>query len=308
MDTINGKLGAATHPAAPSAGNRLLGLAEWALEMLAQGALGIRDLCRLYRGESYLYRPRPDDIFVVSYPKSGTTLMQMILHQLKTRGEVDFTHITNVSPWYEMELILNSPQNLEVPSPRVFKSHLRYRNLPREGRVIYMLRDPRDVALSAYHHVGLMTGREPNREAFIRDFILGRSPFRSWFKHIKSWWPHRNDPNVLFVRFEEVVADLEGTVRRVAAFCGIEVHEEDMPRILEHCGIEFMKNHQEKFDPRTRTASLAPTQFIRQGKAGSGREVLTQGQREILAKKLTELQRRLGALEQDPLSGLFQLD
>jgi hypothetical protein len=310
MDATNNKVGTGARPAAPgfNAGNYLLSLAEGFLEMLAGGAMEARDRLRITRGKSYLYRPRPDDIFVVSYPKSGTTLMQMMLHQLKTRGETDFPHITTVSPWFEMELIRNSPRSLEVPSPRVFKSHLRYAALPRAGRVVYMLRDPRDVALSAYHHIGLMTGAEPNFEAFMRDFLLGRSAFRSWFRHIASWWPHRNDPNVLFLRFEEVIADLEGTARRVAAFCGIEVSEEDLPRIVEHCGIEFMKNHQEKFDPRTRKASAASTQFIRQGKAGAGREALPQGQREILAKKLADLERRLGVRAQEPLSGLFRVD
>ncbi len=288
-------------------GNHLLSLPERALDILALGAMEARDRIRFQRGKRYLFRPRPDDIFVVSYPKSGTTLMQMMVYQLATRGEMDFPHITIVSPWFEMELMRNRPRGLEVPSPRILKSHLRYGALPKVGRFIYMLRDPRDVALSAYHHHVLMTGERARPESFVQRFILGRSAFPSWFKHVASWWPHRNDPNVLLLRYEEAIADLEGTARRVAAFCGIEVREEDLPKILEHCSLAFMKEHQEKFDPRTRQTFLNSGQFIRQGKAGAGREVLTPETRELLAEKLAHLERRLGVPAQDPLSGLFRL-
>lgn len=300
-----GSAGRVTEPSA--GGDRLLGGLQWALRVLAEGALEARYWVGVQRARRYLHRPRPDDIFIVSYPKSGTTLMQMILYQLTTPGEMDFPHITSVSPWFELEFTRGNPKNLEVPSPRLFKSHLMYAALPREGRFIYMARDPRDVAVSAYHHVSLVRGEDPDFEKFLRDFFLGRSPFGSWFQHIASWWPHRDDPNVLLVRYEEVVADLEGAVRRVAAFCGIEVREEDMPRILERCSIDFMKRHQEKFDPRTRRISRSPAQFIRQGKAGAGRESLTQEQREILTKKLAKLERQLGSPTQGSLSGLFQL-
>ena len=222
---------------------------------------------------------------------------------------MDFPHITIVSPWFEMELMRNRPRGLEVPSPRILKSHLRYGALPKVGRFIYMLRDPRDVALSAYHHHVLMTGERARPESFVQRFILGRSAFPSWFKHVASWWPHRNDPNVLLLRYEEAVADLRRKLlaRRVAAFCGIEVREEDLPKILKHCSLAFMKEHQEKFDPRTRQTFLNSGQFIRQGKAGAGREVLTPETRELLAEKLAHLERRLGVPAQDPLSGLFRL-
>jgi len=288
-------------------GHHLLALPERALSLLALGVTAARDQIRFFRGKWYLYRPRPDDIFVVSYPKSGTTLMQMMVYQLATRGETDFRHITIVSPWFEMELLRGSARGLEVPSPRILKSHLRYWMLPKVGRFIYMLRDPRDVALSAYHHHVLMTGESPCPESFVHKFILGGFAFQSWFKHVASWWPHRNDPNVLFLRYEEVVADLEATARRVAAFCGIEVREEDLPKILEHCSLDFMKRHQEKFDPRTRQAFLGPGEFIREGKTGAGRKVLTPETRDILTEKLAHLERRLGVPAEDPFSGVFRL-
>ena len=44
-------------------------------------------------------KPRPDDVFVVTYPKCGTTWMTQICHQLRTGGSDDFGEITEVCPW-----------------------------------------------------------------------------------------------------------------------------------------------------------------------------------------------------------------
>ncbi|HEX9941430.1 MAG TPA: sulfotransferase domain-containing protein [Thermoanaerobaculia bacterium] len=190
---------------------RLLDLSCTALAGLNRVVGLILNRLQLLRGARCWYRPRPDDVFVVSFPKSGTTLMQMVLYQLTTSGEMDFPHIESVSPWFEVNVLRGNPQVLEVPSPRIFKSHLRYELLPRGARYIYLARDVRDVAVSAYYHSRLVSGQDLDLTWYLDRFLAGRTLFGSWFKHLESWWPHRNNPNVLFLRFEDVVADLEGT-------------------------------------------------------------------------------------------------
>lgn len=87
------------------------------------------------------YNPRPDDIFVVTYPRSGTTWMQMILYQLTTDGVMDFAHIGEVCPWFE-RVALNHRDLEALGSPRIFKSHLPYWCLPpRVPRRIYVARE-----------------------------------------------------------------------------------------------------------------------------------------------------------------------
>jgi hypothetical protein len=257
------------------------------------------------------YRLRPDDIFIVSYPKSGTTLMQMMLHQLKTSGEMDFPHINSISPWFELEIARGTPQNLEVPSPRVLKTHLPYRKVPRGARYLYLARDVRDVAWSAYHHSRLMMGVDPPLDLFMEHFFEGQTKFNSWFEHTESWWPHRNDDDVLFLRYKDIIADLEGTARRVAAFCGLAIREVEMPRIVARCSLEFMKRHQEKFDPRplfpgAPGAAHGSAQFIREGRIGRGRKVLNPEQKQLVARKLADLERKLGAIAQDPNADLLR--
>lgn len=249
----------------------------------------------------HFYRPRPDDIFLVTYPKSGTTLLQMMLYQMTTRGEMDFPHINSVVPW--IESLLNFPRWQELDSassPRVFKSHLFYERLPSGAKLIYMARDPRDVAVSAYHHQRTVLRRSGEMEAFVDSFLADRTSFGSWFRHIESWWPHRNDPGVLFLHYEDVIADLEGTVRRVSRFCGIPLDEADLPRIVERCGFEFMKRYNAKFDPRMLMAELG--QFIRRGGAGEGGSVFTPEQSRRLALRMQALAEKLGCSETEMLA------
>jgi hypothetical protein len=257
-----------------------------------------------------LFKPRPDDIFIATYPKSGTTLMQMILHQLKTDGQVDFAHINNVSPYLELEFQQSQGRFLDrFESPRVFKTHLTADVLPVEtGRYIYILRDARDVAVSAFHHTRLMGGMERTLEEFTENFLSSKKSTQrailgagtvSWFEHLESWWPHRNRPNVLCLSYETMIVDLEGTVRKVADFCGFPLREEDMPRILANCSLAAMKQHEEKFDPRFQFSQPGSQGFIRQGKAGSGREHTPRHQ-QIFEQRLTELAEKLGCPASNP--------
>jgi hypothetical protein len=125
--------------------------------------------------------------------------------------------------------------------------------LPAQGRYIYVVRNLRDVVVSAYHHHCLVTGTENDFTLYTEAFIQGRVPmFHSWERHFESWWPRRNDPDVLFLRYEEMIQDLDGAVRRIAGFCGLPVDEAAMPRILERCSLPFMKQHGDRFDPRLR--------------------------------------------------------
>lgn len=278
------------------------------LQSLRDRTAGALHWLRLKEGLRAL-APRPDDVFLVSYPKSGTTLMQMMLYQMTTPGDMDFPHISAVCPYFEYELGRGHMEFLRLPSPRIFKSHLLFKHLELspDSRCIYIVRDVRDVALSAYHHEFLVTGRDPGLTEFLSRFLDGRTRFGSWFSHIESWWPHHGDGNVLCLRYEQVVADLAGTVRRVADFCGFEVRDEDMPRIVERCGLPFMKRYNEKFDPRLSRFSSGAPEFIRKGGGGGGEEVMNDAQRQQLMRELASLASRVNPSAGHPLGDLLRL-
>jgi peroxiredoxin len=239
--------------------------------------------------------PRPDDIFVVTYPRSGTTWMQMVLYQLTTAGGMDFAHITQVCPWFERSLKDGTAYDA-LPAPRVFKSHLSYRRIPKGPcRYVYVARDGKDVAVSYYHFCTTHMGFKGSFDDFFELFLRGEVPFGSWFRHVRGWWRHRDDANVLFLRYEELTADLPGCLRRLAAFCGLEVAPGRWPGIRERCSFDFMKRHESQFDPLTAMLyerGFRPQSHLRRGQAGAWRQQLSPRQVRRFDRAFTQ---RLGA-------------
>jgi hypothetical protein len=198
---------------------------QWVANLLSAAA-GKLQWVRLAHVE---FLARPDDVFIVTYPRSGTTWMQMILYQLTTDGNMDFPHIYEYCPWFERSS--RSGVGFETrPSPRLFKSHLAYKKVPKGPcKYIYVARDGRDVAVSYYHLHRNYNGFEGTFADFFDRYLRGKVEFGSWFEHVRGWWRHRHDPNVLFLRYEDLLDDLEGGVRKIIAFCGFEIAPERMP-------------------------------------------------------------------------------
>jgi hypothetical protein len=214
---------------------------------------------------------RPDDVFIVTYPRSGTTWMQMILYQLTTDGSMDFPHIYEYCPWFESSS--RSGLGFEArPSPRLFKSHLPYKKIPKGPcKYIYVARDGKDVAVSYYHLYQSHNGYQGTFAKFFDLYLRGKVEFGSWFEHVQGWWRHRNDPTVLFLRYEDLLDDLEGTVRKITAFCEFNIAPDRMPTILERCRFAFMKQHESQFDPVTGASWEQGAQgkaFLRNGRTG----------------------------------------
>jgi hypothetical protein len=226
------------------------------------------------------FAPRPDDLFIVTYPRSGTTWMQMILYQLATDGKLDFEHIYQVCPYFE---ISRGKSNgfAGVPWPRTFKCHLPYRDTPRGCKYLYVARNGKDVAVSYYHFSRSHLEFRGTFDEFFDLFMRGKLEAGSWFKHVKGWWEHRHDPNVLFLRYEDLLRDLERSLYRIAAFCDLEIEPARLPAILERCSFAFMKAHESKFDHTLGMLwerGMQPNAFIREGRAGAGKGALSSQQ------------------------------
>ncbi len=231
------------------------------------------------------YRPRDSDVFLITYPRSGTTWLQMMLYQLTTDGDMDFVHIADRLPWFER--IPYSGKDIEtLPDPRIFKSHLSYADVPKgRFRYVYCCRDGGDVAVSYYHFRRSHGRYDGDFATFFDLFMRGKVPYGSWVDHVAGWWARRHDPNVLFLRYEDAVADLPEFLRVIADFCGIEIEEESVGRILNRCSFEFMKRHEARFDPAMESlweTGLTPDVSFRHGPSGDRRMWLTPEQEERL--------------------------
>lgn len=228
------------------------------------------------------FKPRKTDVLITTAPKAGTTWMQQILYQLKSGGDNSYSNIFNEVPWLEFpEDGFTTEQRLacfeSMPDPRVFKTHCTYQQTPGLDTVNIVLssRDPRDCCVSFYHHIMSMTEEARNHHGIqaplsFDDYFEEWMEFASWFRNVESWWPHKNDSNVLWLRYEDMIADLERCIDRLLDFLGWNLSIKQKKDAMEHCSFAWMKKNSDKFIPRFKNGNpmFQPGGFIRKGKTG----------------------------------------
>ena len=245
------------------------------------------------------FRFRDDDVIVATYAKSGTTWTQQIVGQLVFQG-AEGVPIHAISPWLDLRIMPpDTKDQLEAQQHRrLIKTHLPLDALTfsPKARYIYIGRDGRDVVWSFYNHhsnanqfwydalndtpglVGPPIERpDPDIRRYFRRWLEEDGyPLWSYWENIRTWWQARNVPNVLLIHFNDLKADLEGEMRRIADFLGCDIPEDRWPTIVEHCSFDYMKKHAADVAPLgggifERGADV----FIHKGVNGRWREVLT---------------------------------
>lgn len=221
-----------------------------------------------------VHQPRSDDIFIVAYPKAGTTVLQMMLYQLLSDGDPEFRHIDCVVPWFDIHLtrdVLPEPRT----SRRVFKTHLPLTELPSGGRYVYLLRDPKDSCVSYYHQFTAEAGRRVPLERFVHQFLAGDVPWGSWVDHVRSCARFKHPDRVLTVQYADLVTNPSDVVDRVAHFIGVKLTQAKRAETLERCSFAYMKTRNVKFDPRWAAGPPDSALFIRNGRNGGWVDELT---------------------------------
>jgi aryl sulfotransferase len=250
---------------------------------------------------------RPDDVVISTSYKAGTTWMQTIVANLLFQDGDLPGGVTEISPWIDnrfrpLDAIL---ARIEAQTHRRFlKSHLPLDGLcwRPELRYIVVGRDARDVFMSLWNHYrshtpaffALVNGlpgrvgdpfpeppgeiRELWRSWITRGWFAWETdgwPYWSHLHHARTWWEWRGLPNVRLVHFHDLLRDLEGEMRRVAAFLGIEVPAAVWPRLVHAARFETMKENADRILPG---ADLiwegGARRFLYQGTNGRWRDVL----------------------------------
>ncbi len=197
----------------------------------------------------------------------------MILYQLTSDGEMNFEHIYDKSPWIDKDFE-NGKQIIELDPPRFFKTHLNYNCFPKrfDAKFICVIRNGMDVAVSQYHQ--LLDFRVPvSFDQSFKNYFLNKNKSKNWFYYTRNWLANKKEYNILYIRYEDLKNDFQGTLYKIADFCNIEMKEENLPRIIESCSFEYMKKYEEKFIPERN--GYKPGDFIRKGKSGQGKKMFS---------------------------------
>lgn len=222
----------------------------------------------------------PGDVFVVSYPKSGNTWTRFLLGNLIYEDEpVTFANVESRLP----SLYVHSDRKLRR-LPRILKSHDCFD--PRYKTIIYIVRDPRDVVVSAYHYaikLGVVSETYPIDEfvpalldGSFESGLLVNPRWGSWYDNVASWLAMQHNRKLLLLRYEDMLDDPQRELVRVADFLGLEATPERLARAIRLSSADHMRELEKMQAAEwSLTKDTRPDMaFVRKARAGTWRSEL----------------------------------
>jgi len=175
-----------------------------------------------------------------------------------------------------------------MEDPRVFKMHAERSSVPRpeghDSKIVVITRDPRDVPYSLYEHARCLEDGDDSRyllpegldttfEEFFYSFIE-RDPY---IPFVKSFWPHRDDPNLLWLRYEDMKKDTRACADNIVFFLQWDISSEVIDRAIQLSEFEHMqKVERTVLYPKDHCLFRRNSSFIREGSVGKNRQKLTE--------------------------------
>jgi hypothetical protein len=271
---------------------------------------------------------RPGDIFVCTPPKCGTTWMQMIVALLVFQQPELPDRLARLSPWLDMVTRPRTEVFADLAAQdhrRFIKTHTPLDGIPEDGSVTYVVvgRDPRDVALSMANHLDNLdlawVAEARARAAEVDGVELGPltppppppddPTDRLWQSlgidggpasavsslavtvgHVRSFWEARDRLDVLFVHYDDLLADLDGQMRRVAEHLGIDVPADRWPTLVEAATLDAMRARSADVVPGASVDQWKdPGRFFHKGTSGQWRDLLDDDGLQRYADRVREL-------------------
>ena len=209
---------------------------------------------------------RQDDVYVLTFPKNGTTWTQELVWLLQNDcnfDEAKHTPLDNRFPFLDVPILADYRKDElpslkecdylatveEMPFSRLMKSHFRLCLLPddllEKSKVVICLRNPKDTVVSYYHHEKRVNnyGYTGDFQTFFGLFMDNLIRYCSYFDFVKEAWQQRNHPNVCLLFFEDMIKDLASSVKQVAKFLNKNLASEIMDALVDHLSFTQMKHN-----------------------------------------------------------------
>lgn len=254
---------------------------------------------------------REGDIMIATYPKCGTTWMQQMVLLLLAGGDADAVgDPMEAAPWVDREFsiatrkargdeaavdaafsaLVHADGAPNFGGRRCFKTHAPYALFPcggdfRRGKVIVVTRNPKDACASMYkHYLGLPHFRYTGPWAhFFGLFLDGDVGQGSWFDHVLGWRAAAEPlgDRLLFLSFEDMKADVEASVRRIAAFVDVPLDDALLAKVTAASSFDAMKGQHARRVSTGEQRMGSKTHF-RSGTSGGWRSNFTVEQSDAL--------------------------
>jgi hypothetical protein len=240
------------------------------------------------------YRPRPEDVFVVTQMKCGTTWMQHVVYEVVQRGRGDIVEsgrtLYGVAPWLEAVTgvpVDQAPLHGAERPTRIIKTHLPAAVCPFSavGRYIYVARHPASCFASCADFIATNMGVMAPPLELTEQWFCSRAMWWSpWTDHVRGWWQRaQTETNVLFVRFEDMKRDLPAIASRVAAFLGVPpLSDDELSEVVRKCSFTYMQEHKDAFEMNPPHLLQTDAEMFVRGTADRHRDVPDQMRRRIL--------------------------
>lgn len=219
----------------------------------------------------------PDDVFLVSYPRSGNTWTRFLIANLIYPDDpVTFANVESRIP----EIYLFRDVDLRrLSRPRILKSHEYFDH--RYKQIIYIVRDPRDVAVSLYHYA-IKRKQIPDTypiEQFVPRFISGEFfvDWSTWEDHVSSWRTTRqNKAGFLLLRYEDMLRNPTRELGKIVGFLKLKVTPQRLARAVALSSADRMRELEkmQSGDWRLTKGTRQDKPFIRHAEEGSWRSDL----------------------------------
>ena len=241
---------------------------------------------------------RPSDVFIVSHPKSGRHWVCFMLASImKAQGFTGPSQLT-LNSWKEMIIPLNrraikvDKRNLrrlrDFPDPRIFVCHAPYD--PILPKVVYLVRDPRDVLVSFYYHNRRI---HPNALKDISEFVTHHFAIKNnWHFQVSGWLEHAGDANLLIVRYEDLKHDTKIWLGEICRFCGLSVTQSELEEAVANGSLENMRAIERQYGKGTPNGDPS-IPFVRKGVVGAWQEELSSHTAKLIEGKCHELMTKL---------------
>lgn len=231
-----------------------------------------------HKKKNNAYQWNLSDIYLTSYPKSGNTYLSLlianILKQIKGLNyRIDYFTLHEIIP----DIQVNPERIKELDPPRIIKTHEEFRTWDkrisvngkgfRYPRVVYIVRDGRDVIVSYYHHVKNIYGYKGKFKDFLNDKNI---KLGEWGPHVREWVIENNTldkRNILIVKYEDLRSNTNFTLNNVLNFIGIEISEEIVNKAIELSNLKRMQSIEKRYGAPEKYANPSFT-FARKGMRG----------------------------------------